>query len=111
MALFRVSGHFSVGGIPLSHAERETYVEKVAEILERGLSNCKTIKKFVVARQMRPPNPSKNEPDLAEEITVEGADRSAVFETYRNDPAHLSMVAELARLEWLTWSIVVYQIS
>jgi len=110
MKTYRVSGHFTVGPRELTGEAREEMVRKVEEVLREGLSACTTIKGFVVARQMRPPNPNKLEPDLCEEVTIEGEDREAVFTTYRNDPSHLGMVKVLAALYGVTWTVVVYEL-
>jgi hypothetical protein len=108
---YRVSGHFSVGGLEIpAGALREQRVAYVEEILREGLEKCTTIQEYVVARQMRPVNVTKAEPDLVEEVTIEGDDREAVFTTYRNDPGHLEMVTRLAAIPWLVWSTVVYQV-
>lgn len=112
MSTFRVSTHFTIGGLELPPGdEREARAARVEAILRDGLSRCATIDGFIVARQMRPWNPERVEPDLAEEVTITGTDREAVFTAYRNDPAHLAMVEELKKLGWATWRIVVYQIA
>jgi hypothetical protein len=111
MSRYRVSGQFTVGPIDLPKPEREARVAMVEGILNKGLGNCTTIESFIVARQMRPENPNKLEPDLAEEVTIVGEDREAVFTAYRNDPGHANMVNELSPLDWLTWNVIVYQIS
>lgn len=116
MPTFRISGHFTVGGLDVPPGpKREARVTQVEAILREGLSQCSTINGFFVGRQMRPWTDKRHdglpEPDIAEEVTICGEDREAVFATYRNDPAHLNMIAQLKALGCATWQVVVYQID
>lgn len=111
MARYRVSGHFIVGGLDLPPGdEREARIQRLETILKQGFGQCTTIESFVVARQMRPWNPSKVEPDLVEEVTIVGDNREAIFTTYRNDPGHLYVVRKLAEISWVKWTIAVYEL-